>query len=104
MKLQSHTQLRCGMSKSLHERLGGTPAITRICDALYARVLLDDRLSDFFLGLDISDLVHRQARFFDCLLDDRKVNLVQLRKIHQPLVNKRGLMPFHLLTASYKLF
>ncbi len=83
------------MSSSLHERLGGTPAITRICDALYARVLLDDRLSDFFLGLDISDLVHRQARFFDCLLDDRKANLMQLRKIHQPLVNKRGLMPFH---------
>jgi protein-S-isoprenylcysteine O-methyltransferase Ste14/truncated hemoglobin YjbI len=81
--------------KTLYERIGGSEVILKICDSLYARVLLDDRLADFFLGMDVDELVHRQERFFDCLLDDRKSSLAQLRKVHQPLVNKRGLTHFH---------
>jgi protein-S-isoprenylcysteine O-methyltransferase Ste14/truncated hemoglobin YjbI len=83
------------MHKTLYERLGGSAVVARICDALYARVMLDDRLADFFVGLDVADLVKRQEQFFSCLLDDRKSNGVQLRHVHQPLVNKRGLTHFH---------
>ena len=75
--------------KTLYERIGGSSVVHRVCAELYRRIDDDERLSAFFAGLDIQSLVHRQERFFSCLLDDRKSNLVQLRKAHQPLVNKR---------------
>lgn len=81
--------------KTLYERIGGPSVIHRICVELYRRIEHDERLSAFFTGLNMQSLVHRQERFFGCLLDDRKSNLVQLRRAHQPLVNKRGLTHFH---------
>ena len=86
------------MSKhdSLLQKLGGQPAVDRICDALYARVLLDDELASFFEGMDMNDLLARQQRFMACLLDDSElVRLSRLAQVHQPLVEKRGLNHRH---------
>lgn len=77
---------------SLLMRLGGKPAVNRICDALYGRVLLHDRLGGFFEGLDVNEVIKRHQKFLYCLLDDEKlVQLAQLRRIHEPLVRRQGL-------------
>ena len=45
---------------TLLKRLGGEEAVNRICDAFYARVMLDDRVVSFFDGIDMNDLLIRQ--------------------------------------------
>lgn len=38
---------------SLYERLGGRETVDEVVDRLYGRVLADNRLNDFFSGLDM---------------------------------------------------
>jgi len=82
--------------RSLLDRLGGPEVVNHICDSLYARVLIDDRVCNFFSGMDVNELMTRQQRFMETLLDDRKlVQLDVLRRIHQPLVERKGLTDVH---------
>ena len=70
--------------------------IDRICDALYARVLLDDELASFFEGMDMNDLLARQQCFMAGLLDDgQEISSSLLRLAHQPLVARLGLTDRH---------
>lgn len=82
--------------QTLLARLGGDATIERICDALYARVLLDDRIVDFFAGMDVNELAGRQRKFLSCLLDDDKLtDLGALSRVHRPLVEEKGLRTEH---------
>jgi methanethiol S-methyltransferase len=81
---------------TLLKRLGGEEAVNRICDAFYARVMLDDRVVSFFDGIDMNDLLIRQQKFMYCLLDDTKItDSSRLCRIHQRLVEKAGLSDLH---------
>ncbi|MBB4744249.1 truncated hemoglobin YjbI [Actinoplanes octamycinicus] len=44
------------MDASFYVRLGGQAAVTTAVDALYRVVLADERLSDYFQGLDLGRL------------------------------------------------
>lgn len=73
------------------ERLGGPAGIARLVDELYAEVLLDDRLVQYFCGHSVERLVERQQRFLLGLLSTpQQVDEFDLAAAHAPLV-ARGL-------------
>jgi hemoglobin len=48
----------------LYDDIGGAPAVRAALDAFYPRVLADETLSAFFLGVDIERLKTTQEAFF----------------------------------------
>lgn len=52
----------------LYEQIGGHPAVERVVDDLYRRVLADERLSPFFAGISLTRMKGRQVEFFTALL------------------------------------
>jgi hemoglobin len=49
---------------ALYDDIGGAPAVRAVLDAFYPRVLADQTLSAFFLGVDIERLKQSQEAFF----------------------------------------
>ena len=49
---------------ALYDDIGGAPAVRAALDAFYPRVLADETLSPFFLGVDIERLKKTQEGFF----------------------------------------
>ena len=52
---------------SLYERLGGEGAIQQVADRFYRRVLQDDRISSFFVDLDLAAQSNKQKAFLGML-------------------------------------
>jgi hemoglobin len=48
---------------SLYEQLGGQPAVDAAVDIFYRKVLSDDRISDFFEGVDMDRQIGKQKAF-----------------------------------------
>lgn len=48
---------------TLYERLGGEPAVDAAVDIFYEKVLADERISDFFAGLDMVAQARKQKKF-----------------------------------------
>lgn len=62
--------------RTLHERLGGDPAIVAVVDELYRRLADDQRVQHFFDPERLDSLKHGQLRWFRSVLggappDDR---------------------------------
>lgn len=53
---------------SIYEQIGGEPAITAVVDDFYRRVLADDELGDFFIGVNMPRLKRLQTEFFTVAL------------------------------------
>jgi hemoglobin len=51
------------MSASLFDRLGGEAGLARMIDLLYERLLADDLLGEYFMGVDIDRLKALQLTF-----------------------------------------
>lgn len=51
------------LPRSLHDRLGGGPAIAAVVERLYVRILADPQLAPFFATTDMAWLTRRQAQF-----------------------------------------
>ena len=49
----------------LYERIGGREAIEAAIEAFYERVLDDDRIRQYFDGIDMERLKRRQKTFFE---------------------------------------
>ncbi len=49
--------------QSLYEQLGGSPAVDAAVDIFYRKVLVDDRISSFFDGLDMDTQIAKQKGF-----------------------------------------
>jgi hemoglobin len=49
--------------KSLYEQLGGAAAVDAAVDIFYRKVLSDDRISDFFDGVDMDRQAAKQKAF-----------------------------------------
>ncbi len=47
----------------LYERIGGQAAVDKAVDIFYRKVLSDDRVSDFFDGVDMSQQINKQKGF-----------------------------------------
>jgi len=48
---------------SLYDRLGGEPAVDAAVDIFYRKVLADDRINQFFEGVDIAKQAAKQKSF-----------------------------------------
>jgi len=82
-------------NKTIFEEIGGEPVLTAATAALYARVVLDDALSPFFIGLDVNQIEIRQRKFLTFALDGPGLSPnIDLRKAHAGLA-ARGLNHRH---------
>lgn len=48
---------------SLYEQIGGQPAVKAAVDLFYRKVLTDDRISEFFDGVDMDRQIAKQKGF-----------------------------------------
>lgn len=48
---------------TLFERIGGAPAVDAAVDIFYRKVLADDRISEFFDGVDMDKQLQKQKAF-----------------------------------------
>ena len=51
------------MSESLYDRLGGEAAVDAAVDIFYRKVLADDRVNEFFEGVDMDKQAAKQKAF-----------------------------------------
>ena len=51
------------MSQSLYDKLGGEAAVNAAVDIFYRKVLADNRISQFFEGVDMEDQAAKQKAF-----------------------------------------
>ena len=49
---------------SIYESIGGDEALTAVVDDLYERILADELLSTFFVGMNVNKVKGRQVEFF----------------------------------------
>jgi hemoglobin len=80
-------------TQTLFERIGGEPAVSRLVDAFYRRVLADPELSPFFSDTSMEKLQSMQREFFAAALDG------PIRYTGRPLAAVhygRGIRPRHL--------
>lgn len=87
------------MDTTFYTRIGGQPAVTTAVDALYRVVLGDDRLTDYFDGLDLDRLKdHMVALLSQVLGGPAEYTGRDLRGAHFGL----GIVPEHYdLVAAY---
>src|SRR6478609_2299370 len=48
---------------TLYERIGGEPAVNAAVDLFYEKVIADDRISEFFVNLDMVAQANKQKKF-----------------------------------------
>lgn len=80
---------------SLYEQLGGQPAVDAAVDIFYRKVLSDDRISQFFEGVDMNKQIGKQKAFLTMAFGGpNNYTGVDMRKAHAHLV-ARGLNDSH---------
>lgn len=80
---------------SLYEQLGGQPAVEAAVDIFYRKVLSDDRISDFFEGVDMDKQIGKQKAFLTMAFGGpHNYSGHDMRSAHAHLV-KRGLNDGH---------
>jgi hemoglobin len=72
---------------AVYDEIGGAPAVRAVLDAFYPRVLADQTLSAFFLGVDIERLKKTQEAFFAMALGGP--NTYTGRSLHDAHVRTR---------------
>ena len=84
-----------GGGQSLFERLGGEPAVDAAVDIFYRKVLADDRIKDFFEGVDMEKQAAKQKAFLTMAFGGpNNYTGEDLRKGHAHLI-ARGLNDSH---------
>ena len=80
---------------SLYEQLGGDNAVNAAVDIFYRKVLSDDRISQFFEGVDMDKQIGKQKAFLTMAFGGpNNYTGVDMRKAHAHLV-ARGLNDSH---------
>ena len=83
------------MSDSLFDRIGGEAAVDAAVDIFYRKVLADDRISDFFDGVDMEKQAAKQKAFLTMAFGGpNNYTGEDMRKGHAHLV-ARGLNDSH---------
>ena len=77
------------MSDSLYDRIGGEAAVNAAVDLFYQKVLDDERVGDFFNGVDTDRLARKQKAFLTYAFGGPSEYTGQtLREAHAKLVRK----------------
>lgn len=80
---------------SLYDQLGGSAAVDAAVDKFYRRVLADDRISEFFEGVDMETQAAKQKAFLTMVFGGpNNYTGLDMRKGHAHLV-ARGLDDSH---------
>lgn len=80
---------------TLYERLGGQGAVDAAVDIFYRKVLTDDRISDFFDGVDMDQQIAKQKSFLTMAFGGpHNYSGLDMREGHKHLVEK-GLNDSH---------
>ena len=83
------------MSEALFDRLGGEAAVNAAVDIFYRKVLADDRISEFFDGVDMEKQAAKQKAFLTMAFGGpNNYTGEDMRKGHAHLV-ERGLNDSH---------
>jgi hemoglobin len=83
------------MSESVYEQIGGAPAVDKAVDIFYRKVLTDDRISEFFDGVDMDEQAAKQRAFITMALGGPNgYSGKDMRTAHAKLV-ERGLNDGH---------
>ncbi|MFK8003387.1 MAG: group 1 truncated hemoglobin [Polyangiales bacterium] len=81
---------------SLYVRLGGEAAVMAACSTFYERLVADELLARFFVGLDIDVLTAKQVGFLSRSFGGPKAYQGRpLRQSHARLVKEHGLSDQH---------
>jgi hemoglobin len=81
---------------SLFERIGGDAAVSAAVDRFYERVLADERIRHFFVGIDMKkQLVHQKAFLKYAFGGLPNLPGRSMRDAHRHLVEKQGLNASH---------
>jgi hemoglobin len=80
---------------SLYDKIGGAPAVDAAVDIFYRKVLSDDRISDFFEGVDMDRQAAKQKAFLTMAFGGpHNYTGADMRRGHAHLV-ARGLNDSH---------
>ncbi len=80
---------------TVYDRLGGAAALDKAVDLFYEKVLADDRIKDFFAGVNMVAQRQKQKAFLTMALGGpNNYTGLSMRRAHSPLV-ERGLSDGH---------
>jgi len=80
---------------NLYERIGGQPAVDAAVELFYRKVLSDDRISQFFDGVDMEEQINKQKGFLTMVFGGpNNYTGKDMREGHKHLV-ERGLNDSH---------
>ena len=80
---------------SLYERLGGQPAVDAAVEIFYRKVLTDDRINEYFDGVDMEQQINKQRGFLTMVFGGpNNYTGHDMREGHRNLV-ARGLNDSH---------
>ncbi len=83
------------MTETIYDKLGGAPAMDAAVDIFYRKVLSDDRISEFFDGIDMDKQRSKQKAFLTMAFGGpNKYTGQDMREGHKHLVAK-GLNDMH---------
>lgn len=83
------------MSESVYEQIGGAPAVDKAVEIFYRKVLSDDRISDYFDGVDMDAQAAKQRAFITMAVGGpNNYTGRDMRTAHAHLV-ERGLTDVH---------
>ena len=71
---------------TLYQRLGGAAAVDAAVDIFYRKVLMDDRISEFFEGIDMEEQAKKQKAFLTMVFGgENKYSGKDMRAAHAGL-------------------
>jgi len=80
---------------SVYDDIGGAPAVDKAVDIFYRKVLADDRINEYFDGVDMDAQAAKQKSFITMALGGpNNYTGLDMRKAHAKLV-ERGLNDGH---------
>lgn len=83
------------MSSNLYERIGGQPAVDAAVELFYRKVLSDERIKQFFDGVDMEQQINKQKGFLTMVFGGpNNYTGKDMREGHKHLVD-RGLNDSH---------
>lgn len=81
---------------TLYERIGGEAAVNAAVDLFYKKVLADDRIKKFFVGVNMKKQSQHQKRFLTYAFGGApSYPGKSMREAHKILVEKKGLNDSH---------
>jgi len=81
---------------TLYEKLGGEPAVDAAVDIFYTKVLADDRIKHFFVGIPMDRMRDHQKKFLTYAFGGpNNYSGRGMKAAHSRLVNEMGLNDTH---------